>query len=331
MIDWKQQILDNICTGIAVVDSARQVIYWNKEMERLSEIAGPDAVGVDIAVLCPKLAESRYKDILDNVFTAGQSRFCSSAFHKSFVLPKNGKDADILRQNMMIEPIWNNDKVEYAFLHISDITEHTKNERKLRDLNDKLCEGYRSVKAAERAAREIAKYDNLTGTFNRSAMKCEIEKIIGRLDAGNGKLALLFIDLDSFKHINDTYGHIVGDALLQNVAGRLLNNTRHGKYRYYDIVARIGGDEFVIALSDVKDLVDIARLTDKVLNVIRKPFFIGNDRLCISASIGIAVYPDDASSIDDLIDMADKAMYRTKRSGKNAYRFYRLQRQTSCS
>jgi diguanylate cyclase (GGDEF)-like protein/PAS domain S-box-containing protein len=331
MIDWKQQILDNICTGIVVVDAAQRVIYWNKEMERLSEITRPDAMGLGISELCPKLAESRYQDILHNVFTAGQSRFCSSALHRCFVLPQSCQDSDSVRQNMMVEPIWNNERVEYAFLHISDITEHTRNERKLKDLNDKLSEGYRSVQAAERAAREIAKYDNLTGAYNRSAMKCEIEKIIGRLSSENGKLALLFVDLDSFKKINDTFGHIVGDALLQNVAGRLLNNTRHGRRRYYDVVARLGGDEFVIALSDLKDFGDIARMSDKILNLIRKPFYIGNDRLCVSASIGIAVYPDDAECLEDLIDMADKAMYRTKRSGKNAYRFFRIQRQSIIS
>lgn len=325
MIDWKLQVLDNISAGIIVVDASQRVIFWNKEMERLSEITGGDAVGTSVRDLCPKLAESRYQDILKNVFVAGQSRFCSSALHKQFVLPGSGqKDADIIRQNLMVEPIWNDDKVEYAFLHIADITEHTKNERKLRDLNDKLSEGYKSVKEAERAAREIAKYDHLTGVFNRSAMKSEVQKIIDKANETGGKLALLFIDLDSFKKVNDTYGHIVGDALLQHVAGRLSSHTRHGRSRHYDIIARVGGDEFVIALSDIRDPRDVARLTDKIMDLIRKPFFIGNDRLTVSASIGIAVYPDDAASIDALIDLADKAMYRTKRNGKNAYRFYSL-------
>jgi diguanylate cyclase (GGDEF)-like protein/PAS domain S-box-containing protein len=325
MIDWKQQVLDNISAGIIVVDASRRVIYWNREMERLSEITVQDAIGTDVCALCPKFAESRYQDILNNVFVAGQSRFCSSALHKHFILPQgNPLDADIIRQNLMVEPIWNDDKVVYAFLQIADITEHTTNERKLRDLNNKLSEGYKSVKAAERAAREIAKYDHLTGVLNRSAMKVEVQKIIDKVNEYNGKLALLFIDLDSFKSINDTYGHIVGDALLEHVAGRLNSNTRHGKNRRCDVIARVGGDEFIIALSDIRDPGDIARLTDKIMGLIRKPFFIGNDRLCVSASIGIAVYPDDAASIDALIDLADKAMYKTKRSGKDAYRFYSL-------
>jgi diguanylate cyclase (GGDEF)-like protein/PAS domain S-box-containing protein len=325
MIDWKQQVLDNISAGIIVVDSSQRVIYWNKEMERLSEISMRDAVGREIHRLCPKFAESRYQDILKNVFVAGQSRFCSSALHKHFVLPKsNSKDADIVRQNLVVEPIWNHDSVEYAFLHIADITEHTTNERKLRDLNNKLSEGYKSVKAAERAAREIAKYDHLTGLLNRSAMKAEVQKLIDRVKDNNGKLALLFIDIDCFKKVNDTYGHIVGDALLEHVAGRLNSNTRHGRKRRCDVIARMGGDEFLIALPDIKNPDDITRLTDKIMDLIRKPFFIGNDKLCISASIGIAVYPDDADSIDALIDLADKAMYKIKRSGKNAYRFYNL-------
>ncbi len=325
MIDWRQQVLDNISAGIIVVDSSQRVIYWNKEMERLSEITAHDAVGIDVCSLCPKFAENRYQDILKNVFVAGQSRFCSSALHKYFVLPKsNSKDADIVRQNLVVEPIWNDDRVEFAFLHIADITEHTTNERKLRDLNNKLSEGYKSVKAAERAAREIAKYDHLTGLLNRSAMKAEVQKIINRVSEYNGKLALLFIDIDSFKKINDTYGHIVGDALLEHVAGRLSSNTRHGRSRRCDVISRMGGDEFLIVLSDIKTPDDISRLTDKIMDLIRKPFFIGNDRLCVSASIGIAVYPDDACSIDALIDLADKAMYKIKRSGKNAYRFYNL-------
>lgn len=319
MIDWKQQVLDKIGTGIVVVDSSQHVVYWNDEMERLSDISRPFAVGKRITDLCPKLAQNIYQAIFENVFLSGQSRFCSSALHKYFVLPSSG-DIDSIRQNMKVEPIWNAEKIEYAFLHISDITEHIQNERKLKELNEKLSEGYKTIKASERAAREMAKYDHLTGALNRCYLNAEFEKIARRNTQSGGKLAVFFIDLDCFKRVNDTYGHIVGDALLQHVAGRLINNTRHGKTRPTDVVARVGGDEFVIVLSGVRIVADVVRLADKIINVLRKPFFIGNDKLNVTASMGVATYPDDAVSIDILIDMADKAMYKIKRRGKNDFK-----------
>lgn len=320
MIDWKQQVLDKISTGIVVLDSLQRVIYWNDEMEKLTEITRQCAAGNRLAELCPKLAQNMYQTIFENVFASGQSRFCSSALHKCFVVPAGGAGEDSVRQNMKIEPIWNGDRVEYAFLHISDVTEHIQNERRLRELNEKLSEGYRTVKASERAAKEMAKYDHLTGALNRCYLKAEFDKIAKRACAAGGKLALFFIDLDCFKRINDTYGHIVGDALLQHVAGRLINNTRHGKSRPVDVVARVGGDEFVIVLSGIKSADDVTLLADKIMGVLRKPFFVGNDKLTVTASIGIATFPDDAASINELIDMADKAMYKIKRRGKNNYR-----------
>jgi diguanylate cyclase (GGDEF)-like protein len=166
----------------------------------------------------------------------------------------------------------------------------------------------------------MAKYDHLTGALNRCYLSAEFNRIVKRTASSNGKIALFFIDLDCFKRVNDTYGHIVGDALLQHVAGRLLNNTRHSKTRACDVVARVGGDEFVVVLSGVKSSGDVMLFADKLMDVLRKPFFIGNDKLSVTASIGVATYPDDAASIDALIDMADKAMYKIKRHGKNDYK-----------
>lgn len=328
MTDWKQQVLDRIDTGIIILDISQRIIYWNKEMEKLSGIFAQDACEKYIAELYPKFAQARYQTIIENVFSAGQNRFCSSALHKNFILPAGANCGDVIRQNMKIEPIWNNEKVEYAFLHISDITEYTQNERKLKEQNEKLSEGYKTVKASEQAAKKMARYDHLTGTLNRCAMKPEVEKLIKRANEDSEKVALFFIDLDCFKQVNDTYGHIVGDALLQHIAGRLLNNTRHSRDRAYDIVARVGGDEFILAMSGIKCRNDIDFMANKISNLIRKPFFIGDDKINVSSSIGIAVYPDDAVTIDVLIDIADKAMYRIKQNGKNAYTFYGDLRQT---
>ena len=132
-----------------------------------------------------------------------------------------------------------------------------------------------------------------------------------------GMLALLFIDLDDFKNVNDTLGHAAGDELLQAVAGRL-----HSVLRPSDHVVRIGGDEFTIILDPVTSDVDASRVAERVAESLRQPFELARGRSTLSASIGISVFPRDGEDVEALLKSSDIAMYRAKEDGKGRHRFY---------
>ncbi len=162
----------------------------------------------------------------------------------------------------------------------------------------------------------IATTDVLTQLPNRNAFKQQLEAGIRRCKRMNNSLAVAFIDLDDFKPINDDYGHHVGDEMLQMVAQRL-----NGAVRHCDLVGRIGGDEFLALIEDIKSNQDIVTIVERIIDSLRQPFFVNNHELHVSASVGIAVYPRDGN-LDRLLIAADSAMYHAKSAGKNQFRFY---------
>lgn len=161
---------------------------------------------------------------------------------------------------------------------------------------------------------QMAHYDKLTGVANRQMFIDSLEKALARASRGQRQLALFFLDLDGFKEINDTFGHIIGDQVLQTVAQRLV-----GCVRASDMVSRYGGDEFALIIEDSQ--VDHNVLAQKILASIEKPYEIGEQRGFLSASIGIAQYPQCARDAHSLIEAADKAMYAIKQGGKHGYGF----------
>ena len=164
----------------------------------------------------------------------------------------------------------------------------------------------------------MAQHDALTDLPNRSLLNDRLGQAIGAAQRHHGALALLYLDLDRFKLINDSLGHLVGDRLLQSVALRLGECVRTT-----DTVSRLGGDEFVILLSEVAHEQDAAHCADKLLQAFRMPFVLDDHELHVTASIGIAVHPGDGTAVDTLLQNADSAMYEAKKHGRNNYQFYR--------
>ncbi|MCW9023128.1 MAG: diguanylate cyclase [Gammaproteobacteria bacterium] len=160
----------------------------------------------------------------------------------------------------------------------------------------------------------LAHYDQLTGLPNRVLLHDRIVSALAYAKRSNRKIALLFIDLDGFKTVNDQQGHTVGDLLLKEVGKRLLE-----KIRGSDTVARLGGDEFVLVLDGFVSRDDVENTANKIISTIAQPYFIEGVELHITASIGISLYPDDSDNIDSLLKQADLAMYKAKRQGKNQY------------
>ena len=172
-------------------------------------------------------------------------------------------------------------------------------------------------KASEARIAFLAHHDPLTGLPNRSLLHDRLEQALANAARQGNRIALLFLDLDRFKTINDSLGHLMGDQLLQGVARRLSNCVRGT-----DTVSRQGGDEFLIVLTGVDSPDDAARVAEKILVQLEPPFEIDNQQLGTSFSIGIALYPEDGASVEVLMKNADTAMYHAKESGRNTYRFF---------
>ncbi|WP_229483676.1 GGDEF domain-containing response regulator [Massilia horti] len=173
---------------------------------------------------------------------------------------------------------------------------------------------YKELAQYSRAQQELALHDALTGLPNRRLLEDRIATALQHANRGHAKAAVMYLDLDGFKAINDTYGHACGDEILKMVSERLLTNARKE-----DTVARLGGDEFMVVLGDIHCLADAQGPAAKLVEALAEPFYINDLTLRLSTSIGISLYPDDAETVDALINIADYALYEAKRSGKNRY------------
>lgn len=163
----------------------------------------------------------------------------------------------------------------------------------------------------------LAQYDSLTGLANRNLFRERLSRALIRVDRNKSLVALMFIDLDRFKNINDTLGHDAGDKLLIEVSRRLEKCTRDG-----DTVARLGGDEFTVILEDIKHVDDAAVIARKILVAMEPAIKLSGYEVFVTPSIGITIYPLDDTSVNNLLKNADTAMYRAKERGRNGFQFY---------
>jgi len=172
-------------------------------------------------------------------------------------------------------------------------------------------------KQAEQEIRKLAYHDILTGLPNRSLLRDRLQQALAQARRHDRSLALLFLDLDRFKDVNDTLGHDAGDILLKMVAAKLNSCVRQS-----DTVARLGGDEFVILLTSVKNECDPAIVAEKVLRLLSEPFELNGKEVFTSTSVGISMYPHDATDADSLLKHADMAMYEAKEKGRGNFQFF---------
>ena len=189
--------------------------------------------------------------------------------------------------------------------------------RETRDLVEAFSEMRRQVHQRQRYLDHIAHHDALTQLPNRALFRDRLEHALAIALRGETKVGLMFLDLDQFKQINDSLGHLIGDELLRTVAERLVSLVRNS-----DTVARLGGDEFAILVEGIAQRDDMSVLAEKILRVVEQPMVLDDQQLQISVSIGIASAPHDDISAEYLIRDADAAMYEAKRQGRGDYRFF---------
>jgi diguanylate cyclase (GGDEF)-like protein len=172
-------------------------------------------------------------------------------------------------------------------------------------------------KSAEERIRRMAHFDSLTNLPNRVLLMDRLERAIALSARNQTHTGVLFIDLDFFKNINDTLGHHVGDMLLQQVADRLREYVRE-----VDTVSRLGGDEFVIIVPELRQMEDARQISRKLLQSLSEPYVVSGQKLEVTPSIGVSVFPDHATEPSALIRLADQAMYQAKQEGRRTIRFY---------
>jgi diguanylate cyclase (GGDEF)-like protein len=213
----------------------------------------------------------------------------------------------------MVDQAYRDDDEDREFLeHTLDVSS-----KEMHDLYVAL-EEKSQTKLAQSEARykALARHDSLTGIANRYALEEELKRLISSSKRQHKSFALLFMDLDHFKNINDTLGHDIGDLLLKEVVKRILPQLRSE-----DIMARLGGDEFVIVLTDINED-KLVVVIEKILSLFRKPWKIEGHTLNVSTSIGVVLYPKDAQDVGELLKNADIAMYRAKEMGRDNFSFF---------
>lgn len=199
---------------------------------------------------------------------------------------------------------------------IRDITERKRMEDELKRTTAELVRSNAELQRSATQLNHVANHDPLTGVPNRKLFHERLEQAIAWAKEQDQLVALLFLDLDGFKQINDTKGHDVGDLLLTAVARRMTRCLRSS-----DTVARLGGDEFTVILPGIPTAQDATRVATKLLTMLAKPFELNGHLISITSSVGISLYPNQASDLETLLKEADNAMYRAKESGKGRYEF----------
>jgi len=285
--------LDSIGEAVLRTDAQDQVTYLNRKAEEMTGWRREEARGRPMAEVL-RLIESVGSPAVGNalgVATDGEQ----ADFTNFILVRRDGLECGIERK---VTPIQDPDgRVTGAVVAFHDVT---------------------AAQAKSLQMSHLAQHDVLTDLPNRLLFNDRLTQAIALADRQGKQLAVMFIDLDHFKKINDSLGHDVGDKLLQSVAGRLLACVRRS-----DTVSRLGGDEFVILLSQVEHAEDAAYSARKILRALTAPHIIDNKSLDINASIGVSTYPSDGQDAEGLMNRADNAMYEAKEHGRNNYQFFR--------
>lgn len=281
--------LGAMASSVFITDTNGTILWVNDAFTRLSGYTSLEAVGSTPAILNSGRQDRLYYGLLWETILAGK-------VWQGEVIDRH-KTGSLYVVDEIITPLFDQDGVVSHFVAL----QHDITERRLESERD----------------RYLAYHDVLTGLPNRASFLLMLHLALARARRDTGRLALLFIDLDKFKPVNDEFGHHAGDQLLSAVGARL-----RASIRKTDVVARIGGDEFVVVLHDKVSHAFACKLAEKLLSKLARQFIIGPHRICIAGSIGLAFYPDDGLSVDQMLINADAAMYHAKVRGGGAYRCF---------
>ena len=276
--------------AVTVCDLEFNFVSVNPAFTRITGWQEHEVIGRNVSLLnCAQHSAEHYQDMRDSIMREGLWRG---------ELWQRRKDGEEFLSWLQSSEVRDAQGQRTHFIGVlTDITDRKRNEQEL---------------------RYLANYDTLTGLPNRTLLAERLGHAVIRARRGGHKVAVLFLDLDRFKHVNDSMGHAAGDRMLKAVGSRLRDNIRDG-----DTVARIGGDEFTVILEELTDGIEAERVAQKLISAFEKPLELNDGQdVVISPSIGISLYPDHAQTPTDLLKFADTAMYQAKDRGRKTYMVY---------
>ncbi len=281
--------LQQAADAVMITDRNGIIEYVNPAFERITGFTRDQVIGLTPAIVKSERQGERFYSQMWDCINRGD------VFTDVFI--NRRKDGSLYYEEKSITPLKNEQGLITHFIATGkDITERMRTQERL---------------------EHLAHHDSLTGLPNRVLFLDRLKQSLARARWSHHVVALMFIDLDRFKGVNDTLGHDAGDELLRVLSGRLKHSLRER-----DTVARLGGDEFAVLLDDLETEGEAADLADKLLASFREPFLILQRELFVTASIGISLFPDDGETVGTLLKNADIAMYKAKDLGKNTYQFY---------
>ncbi|MGR9108968.1 MAG: diguanylate cyclase domain-containing protein, partial [Gammaproteobacteria bacterium] len=282
------EVFDVTGEGIFITDNTNHIIVANPSFRSITGYSDPEILGADVnELLFEEPLSSDFYSRIDAI-PGGQWQGELRCRHK------NGAQFPVWATISVVRDM--SGVVMRYVVALSDIT---------------------ALRQAEERLVQLAYHDPLTGLPNRQLFNDRLERALARARRDSLTAALMFIDLDGFKEVNDRLGHATGDRVLREIADRIENTVRAA-----DTAARFGGDEFLVLLDNVHQYEDAVQVAQKVLAAVAIPLKIGNEKLKLSASIGIALYPDDAQDPQPLLQAADAALYRAKAQGRNRFCFH---------
>lgn len=290
------KVLENSADAICITDASTRIIVVNKAFTKITGYQEQEVLGKQVNMLKSGVHERDfYHEMWRSITSKGEWE--GEIWNK--------------RKNGDIYPEW---------LHISMV----------KDQESKMITNYVAIfsditlrKQTEQRLAYLAHYDELTGLPNRTLFYERLNRAIDHAHQQHHQVAVMFLDLDRFKFVNDTWGHAVGDLLLKDVAKRLRDCVRQN-----DTIARLGGDEFTAILENIADTKEVIEIAQRILNIAQTPFYLCGNETFMTTSIGISLYPNDGENVDTLLKYADAAMYRAKEGGKNNYEFFTAQMNT---